>query len=407
MSMYYDTQLVIGPYESTHFTKKEIITRITRYIEAVPTRRMIIWNNQGEEWFEELVKLCDSYRLEPYLWYPVLADRMVEMVPRPDELVRSATLERGYGSLGLWDGFVGNDENFLFRCPEHHCDVAAVASEINETLSRHGFAGVFLDRIRYPSPANGLEMIFSCFCNECLLDGHEEQRRGAATAIDRMVDYCRSSRTMDWSTFVCEGDLKDLMERRSSAITTLVGDLASRIDRSRFSIGLDLLSPAIAPLVGQDYEGLAHCCDWITAMTYTKAIGPAGLPLEARSLVNGLQEAHDDITFEMATRFVQGLLGLARGSMRELARSNGFSTAVLSDEISRARTLAGDGVKITAGIELVNHPVFPTSIPEFEARRMIDAVHAMHSAMVTCWNLLYIPEENYRHLAMKQGENRS
>ncbi len=390
-----DTQLVIGPYEGANFSKEEILDRIKTYIEAVPTRLLIIWNNQGDAWFERLVKLCDSYSLEPYLWYPILADRMDKSVPSDRELVRSATLQGGYGELGLWDGFVASDENFLFRCPEHAVDGEAEGREIGAALSRFGFAGVFLDRVRYPSPANGVEMLFSCFCDRCLASGHEEQRVGAERALSFLVEYCLEGRVLPWSTFASESGVGDLMERRAGAITSLVSAIAKGVDRSRFNIGLDLLSPALAPLVGQDYGKLSVCCVWIKAMTYTRAIGPAGLPLEALSMVKGLEQAHREIRWEKASLFVEGLLGLPNGSMEELHRSGGFSTDVLSHEIGRAR---GYGVPVLAGIELVDHPTFPTRITAEQASSMLAVTKAAGSSVISCWNLLYIPKENYRLL---------
>jgi hypothetical protein len=38
---------------------------------------------------------------------------------------------------------------------------------LRELLERYDFTGVFLDKIRYPSPANGLEEAASCFCEYC------------------------------------------------------------------------------------------------------------------------------------------------------------------------------------------------------------------------------------------------
>ena len=42
-----------------------------------------------------------------------------------------------------------------------------------DLLGRYAFDGVFLDKFRFPSPANGLDEVLSCFCVHC--------RRSAAT----------------------------------------------------------------------------------------------------------------------------------------------------------------------------------------------------------------------------------
>ena len=45
-------------------------------------------------------------------------------------------------------------------------------------------------------------------------------------------------------------------------------------------MSLDLFSPCLASLVGQDYGRLKRHCDWAKPMTYRLAQGPAGLRLE-------------------------------------------------------------------------------------------------------------------------------
>ena len=239
------------------------------------------------------------------------------------------------------------------------------------------------------------EMLFSCFCERCLEAGHGEQRVGAERALSCLVECCLEGRVLPWSAFISESGVGELAKRRSAAITNLVDAITGGVDRSRFCVGLDLLSPALAPLVGQEYEELAQHCDWIKAMTYTRAIGPAGLPLEARSLVRGLEQAHREITRKKASFFVEGLLGLPIGSMEELYRTGGFSTDVLSHELGRAGAY---GVPVLAGIELVDHPIFPTQITAVQASSMLAAAKAAESSVISCWNLLYIPKENYRLL---------
>ena len=53
-------------------------------------------------------------------------------------------------------------------------------------------------------------------------------------------------------------------------------------------VSLDLISPCLAPLVGQDYRRLKQHCDWAKPMTYRLARGPAGLRLEIPALIGGV-----------------------------------------------------------------------------------------------------------------------
>ena len=403
MTTHYDAQLVIGPYETKHLDKKQILHKLECYVKQVPTKRLILWNNQGDEWFEQIVEFCDTWKLEPYLWYPVLADTMEQVLPPKKDLVKSATGKFGYGDLGCWDGFVGNDENFLFRCPEHGISTPTITDEINAMLTKHGFKGVFLDRIRYPSPANGLEMLFACFCESCLLSGQEEQQHIAEKALQTMVTSCLDGQLMNWNTFISESNLTGLMQRRYRAIEHIIGTIYDSLDHSRFSMGLDLLSPSLAPLVGQSYQNLANHCDWIKAMTYTKAVGPAGLPLEMRSMINGLCSAHKEISSQKAAIWIETLLGLPEGAMGEFLHEGTFSASVLKHEIQKALKMVASKVPVFPGIELVDHPVFPTRIGAKEAESMIKVVNALQTGLITCWNVLYIPETNYYHLRKKKG----
>lgn len=54
--------------------------------------------------------------------------------------------------------------------------------------------------------------------------------------------------------------------------------------------------------------------------------------------------------------------------------------------------------KSIAGIELVNHPLFPTNISAEEAKEMIGVVQRLKSDLIACWNLLYISFSNISSL---------
>lgn len=400
----YDAQLVIGQHEVEHLGESQIMKRLERYILHVQTKRLIIWNSQGEAWFDRIIDFCERNNLEAYLWYPVLADCLHQQRPSNEQLVCSATAQRGYGRLGCWDGFSGNDENFLFRCPEHAAELESTTDSLQDMLNNHGFKGVFLDRIRYPSPANGLDMLFSCFCDTCMAHGQSECQSTAEKALQTMSSFCLDGHLMSWDEFVSESSLKPLMERRFKAINQLVGSIYESLDHGRFSVGLDLFSPCLAQLVGQSYSELADRCDWIKAMTYTKAIGPAGLPLEATSMIKGLLAVDSRIKEEQAAIWIASLLDLPTDSVEFLLNRGVFNETVLLREIQKATALVDAKVPLVAGIELVDHPVFPTRIEEYQAESMIRVAKEMKADVIACWNLLYIPESNYRHLQAYEGE---
>ena len=107
--------------------------------------------------FETLTVRKDRrHRIEQvYLWYTVLAD--------------NPTLESSQTAINFHGkplhGLVSSDthellhENFRFACPNHPGVTANILAHLDVLLQRYDFDGVFLDKIRFPSPANGLDEI--------------------------------------------------------------------------------------------------------------------------------------------------------------------------------------------------------------------------------------------------------
>ena len=74
---------------------------------------------------------------------------------------------RGYGKTGTWQELAKGEESFRFYCPNREGAVEEVLRAYTGLLDRLDFAGVMLDRIRYPSAVNGFETLFGCFCDAC------------------------------------------------------------------------------------------------------------------------------------------------------------------------------------------------------------------------------------------------
>jgi len=337
-----------------------------------------------------IIEVARRFNTEVHLWYPVLADRLDGQDPDEGSRVRSVGGYLGYGHHGLWEGFEESGESFLFHCPQDSEVIEHSITEVRSLLDIHGFSGVFLDRIRYPSPANGIEMLLSCFCDRCGAVNHSSTQ----DALRFWGELCQSGEFLSWDDLIIKSGLEELFDSRTKHITDLVTSIGDGIDRSKYLIGLDLFSPALASLVGQDYCRLAEICDWIKAMTYTKAVGPAGLPLEVSSLISALQTLNPQVTADQASRWVEALLGFDENSIPSFGRK------VLQQEIQRAKTAVANHSELVVGVELVDHPQFPTTVSPQEAKELIDGVRDSKQSLIACWNLLYIPEETQRILAL-------
>ncbi len=391
--MVVDTQLVIGPYEAEVLGEKEILRRFTTYIERVPTRRLLFWNTQSERYFDLVLNICEQEGIEPYLWYPVLADRKAGQLLPGRYFSRSGAGYDGWGTGGRWEGLTGGDERFLFSCPTHGIDPRQEGEQIVSLLERFSFAGVFLDRIRYPSPANGLEQLFSCFCPACLIaEERAELLPLAKRAYSLLGELCAAGEALSWMEFLERAGIEDLQRQKEEAIEDLVHEIGGSIDRSRYLIGLDLFSPSLAPLVGQSYERLSMHCDWIKAMTYAKAEGPATLVLECKALIDGVQSVASHLPWEEVATWVAQLLGFSQEALLPLEGGGSLVETLLGDEVQRAENLAVES-EVVCGIELVDHPLFVSQISTASAQRMLEITRMHTDSVISCWNLLYIPEE--------------
>ena len=60
---------------------------------------------------------------------------------------------------------------------------------------------------------------------------------------------------------------------RADSVTGLVAEIAEEASRLGRKVSLDLFSPGLAMLVGQDYRRLSRHCMWAKPMTYRIAEG--------------------------------------------------------------------------------------------------------------------------------------
>ena len=162
-------------------------------------------------------------------------------------------------------------------------------------------------------------------------------------------------------------------------------------------VSLDLFSPCLASLVGQDYERLKRQCDWAKPMTYRLAQGPAGLRLEIPALIEGV-----------ASRF-----GLDEARIVEWsARQRGLRAKTCSVKPGSGRSRSPScrrrstrpfgalaPVPVYFGLEVVRQP----GVIDVDPAHVVDMVKAGRAAnaagLVISWDLMHAPVDCVRALA--------
>jgi hypothetical protein len=331
------------------------------------------------------------------LWYDLLSD-ISQMEER--ELVINCRGQKSHGWGGWAEAGSTITETFRFACPNNPVVRAKTLARMRELLTRYPFDGVFLDKIRFPSPANGVEEVASCFCHYC---------QAAASVVDLDLDSVRKvidakfagafvrhtpAGEADWlrSLLVPDSILGRFVDFRLHSITGLVSEAAAEARALGRKVALDVFSPGLAPLVGQDYPALAKVGDWIKPMTYRMAQGPAGLRLELSALVagaarmSGLQEGDIEA---WAARHIRGF---TETSLSE-TRAKAVPLEIMTTEVADAVRLAGS-TPVYFGIEMVRHAGVIDIRPQ-DVRDMVTVGQCAGAAgTIISWDLLHAPGEN-------------
>jgi hypothetical protein len=342
-----------------------------------------------------------------FLWYPVLAD-----YPNWKSTHRMLNLQ-GVPTQGLSNELANEsvDEKFQFSCPNNPEVRSVIAQNLERLFGNYPFDGVFIDKIRYPSPANGLAEMMSCFCPHC---------REKARSIDLDLDEVRN--TLDnfpWQSETRENHspistassawlqafarrsslLARFLQFRADSITALVKDIASLVHRFDRQLALDLFSPSLGLLVGQDYTTLAGHAAWCKPMVYRYAKGPAGLRLEIPRLVEDLAAYTGMQPEQVWLEALKFLPGGSNDNLEHISQEGVPFELIESEAREAVRWFAPKPVYL--GVEAVSLAAFQIDVtPDYVSKAVKLARESGASGVVLSWDLLSMPAENIRTARM-------
>jgi hypothetical protein len=289
---------------------------------------------------------------------------------------------------------------FSFICPNQPAARESILRHLDQALAGDYFQGVFLDRIRFPSPADDLSRHLGCFCKACQktaaqvgLDLPKIQQELAcliATPAGKIAALSPLLATSSESTPLPA--LEQFLEFRRHSITALVGAAADLARSREMQVGLDCFSPTLTRMVGQDLRALAQHGDWIKVMTYARAYGPASLPFEILGLIEDLMRGTENEI--EALNHLQAVTGWPLPTRRAEIRRGKLPAQILTEELQRGR--AAQPPQLFAGIELVEMP----GIAELNSGQIAEDARAVRAAapdgIVFSWDLQWMSLERLR-----------
>lgn len=327
-----------------------------------------------------------------YRWHPLLTGDGT-LLPR-----------REWQTIGLQGepvpGFRDMPE-FTFICPNRPQVREAVLRHLDQVVQRGDCDGVFLDRIRYPSPTADPSRWLACFCQACQrvaaergLD-LERARQGIGRLVARSEQVPSLIRALlspepPESTDPDVALLHAFLDFRTRSVSRLVEAAAELVHGAGLEVGLDCFSPALTRIVGQELGAMDGCAEWTKVMTYGHTLGPAGLPFELLQLADWLVE-RGGATEAQALEWLSLGSGLPLPRSRGELRTRGLASTALEMETRRARA-AGIG-SLLAGIELVEIE----GVAQLNQEQIAGDLRAFQAAgadgLVLSWDLWHVPLE--------------
>lgn len=373
-----------------HLAPEDVRARLREACARLPITYLLLGWHLPQRLIDVCADECDRAGVALYRWHPLLTGDGA-LMPQPD-----------WQTIGLDDRPIAGFQNmpeFTFICPNRPAVREAVHAHLSELLAARYFSGVFLDRMRWPSPAGDPERALGCFCPACVAAARDQGLDLAAaqqlirtlfTTAEGVRAFVRALLGPDEGpTGVAAVDaLRAVLRFRTESIARFLAEVMALIRAQGCAVGLDSFSPALTLAVGQDLGALDRGADWTKIMSYGHTLGPAGLPFELLGLADWLIDRHG-VAEASALALLSEATGLALPATRADLRRTGLAPRALHDEARRARQA---GVRtLLAGIELVELP----GVAELNPAQISADLQAFRQAgvdgLALSWDLWLMP----------------
>lgn len=308
---------------------------------------------------------------------------------------------RPVGPTGNPVPLAGTSAGRPIACPNRPAVREIVLDRVRAMLQRGVYHGVFLDYIRYPSPASNPTSLLACFCDDCHRAASAEgfdleaarrrvgrlaARPDLASALVRVLldPLAPASSDLDLAA------VREFLDFRAHSVTWFVQSIADLVHAKGLEVGLDCFSPALTRMVGQDLGALDSCSEWIKIMSYGHTLGTAGMPFTLLDLADWI--IHEQSVSEAkALEWLSVAAHLPLPPTRVALRKRGLTPEALFAETRRARAcgvstlLAGIELNEVQGVTCLNQAQIAADLRAFRA--------AGPDGLALSWNLGQIPVE--------------
>jgi len=277
-----NVQIFTGGFGEQAISFNKIKEKLDKLYQHFHIENIIIGWSNDKKIYVEMGQYLKNKNTKMLLWFPVFSElgyfkKFKPVIDFQGNEIINYKLKKG--------------ESFEFYCPTNKENLKNVKCVYEENFGDIAFDGVFLDKIRYPSFANGLKALFSCFCPHCLeamrqygidtemliknitniTEERPEFKLKNKISIKQNTDFLYQFENPLWKNF---------FDFKNHTIYQGVKDIYDYFKGRQMIVGLDVFAHSLGYFMGQDMGLLTNVGDFIKPMYYRKTWAPAGLPLE-------------------------------------------------------------------------------------------------------------------------------
>lgn len=376
--MRYTLQVFTGGADAQPPAPQEIIEAVRRAADQLPVQDVILgWHPDRRLYGAVLPELCQM-GLRAWLWLPVFSEVPPHENPAPAISYQGAP----QGGVTAIPG-----EDFRFICPSSQANQAIAARTYSRNFSDLPWHGVFLDKVRHASFAGGFADGFGCFCDACQREYSllNVNAKAIAQLIATQPSAMLPTGLEEAGYTFANPDVTRFYQAKMAIITRAVRRIATTFRAEGLAVGLDVFTPSLAPMVGQDLRALGEIADFLKPMLYCITQAPAGIPFEAAAYQRSFaEEGHLDASAALASLWRGAWDGQTMDYRRELAQIQDHT--------------------VHPGFEINVMPGICQSRPKYVTETARALARAGLSQAVLSWNLLLNTGGNLRALSDIQSE---
>lgn len=376
-------------------TPEAVRLRLQAAFDQLPIALVLLGWNAPRSLVDACASVTAQHNARLFLWHPLLtSDGVFTPHPAWQPVGLSGEAVPGYQ----------NDPEFTFACPNHPLAREAALERLFSVLHGKPFQGVFLDRIRFPSPAAAPDRHLACFCESCCQAASQEGLDLEAVRLFLAGPLSQpeagQALVMSLMNPQPKGTEPSLLERfldfRQRSIHRIVQEAAQIACGQGMAVGLDCFSPSLSRMVGQDLTALEPCCEWIKTMTYTHTLAPAGLPFELLGLADWLITRYQ-LSEEQVLHFLTEASGFPYPASLEGLRSQGLPAQAIPAEVQLGRFQRIK--RLLVGVALVDIPGINTVSTSQHAADLNACRTSGADGLVLSWDLWHITPERLEQVA--------